>query len=139
MGPTGQPNNQPTNQQTNQPTNRPWQDQGSLLPAYKDILAPQIRVLIFNGDVDACVPYNGNAWWTASLDLPEARPFRAWSVDKQVAGYVTSYVSDSDYKTKGLTFATVKGSGHMVPQFRPKQALAMFSRFIGGTPLDVDV
>ena len=42
-------------------------DSGSLLPHYKNTLIPEIRVLIFNGDVDACVPYNGNEWWTSSL------------------------------------------------------------------------
>jgi len=111
-------------------------DSGSLLPHYKATLVPEIRVLIFNGDVDACVPYNGNEWWTASLGLPVVKPWRAWLVDQQVAGYVTSYVDDSAYKTNGLTFLTVKGSGHMVPQFRPKQAYAMFERFTSGTPLD---
>jgi len=111
-------------------------DSGSLLPHYKATLVPQIRVLIFNGDVDACVPYNGNEWWTSSLGLPVVKPWRSWLVDEQVAGYVTSYVDDSAYKANGLTFLTVKGSGHMVPQFRPKQAYAMFERFTSGTPLD---
>ena len=35
-------------------------DSGSLLPHYKETLIPEIKVLIFNGDVDACVPYKGN-------------------------------------------------------------------------------
>lgn len=31
-------------------------DFGSLLPHYKSTLIPAIKVLIFNGDVDCCVP-----------------------------------------------------------------------------------
>jgi serine carboxypeptidase-like clade 1 len=30
----------------------------------------------------------------------------------------------------GLTFATVKGAGHMVPQTNPKEALDLISRFL---------
>jgi len=33
-----------------------------------------------------------------------------------------------------FTFATVKGSGHMVPQYKPKEAFAMFSAFLAGCP-----
>ena len=68
--------------------------------------------------------------------LPVVKPWRSWLVDQQVAGYVTSYISDDDFRTHGLTFLTVKGSGHMVPQFRPKQAFAMFQRFTSAEPFD---
>ena len=77
-------------------------------------------------------------WWTSSLGLPVVKPWRSWLVDSQVAGYVTSYVSDANLNEHGLTFLTVKGSGHMVPQFRPKQAYAMFQRYINGQPFDED-
>jgi hypothetical protein len=73
---------------------------------YKKDIIPKIRVLIFNGDVDCCVPYKGNEWWTESLGLPIEKPWRAWTVDSQVAGYVTSYAQD-------FSFLTVKGAGHM--------------------------
>ena len=46
----------------------------------------------------------------------------------QVAGYTVSFA-------KGLTYATVKGAGHMVPQSKPREALAMLDRFISGQPL----
>lgn len=41
--------------------------------------------------------------------------------------YVTSYEQD-------FHFLTVKGSGHMVPQYRPKQAYAMFERMLNNQP-----
>lgn len=46
----------------------------------------------------------------------------------QVAGYVVEYDS-------GLSYATVKGAGHMVPGTNPREALDMFSRFISGQSL----
>lgn len=100
---------------------------GSLLPYYKNDLIPYIRVLIYNGDVDSCVPYNGNEMWTSSLDIPVETPWRAWFHNKQVAGYATTFQSN-------FQFITVKGSGHMVPQFRPIPAFAMFQHFLDNTP-----
>jgi hypothetical protein len=48
-------------------------------------------VLIFNGDVDCCVPYKGNEWWTSKVNggAPPVKAWRPWSVNKQVAGYGT--------------------------------------------------
>jgi len=100
---------------------------GSLLPYYKNDLIPNIRVVIYNGDVDSCVPYNGNELWTSSLDIPVVTPWRAWFHNKQVAGYATTFESN-------FQFVSVKGSGHMVPQYRPVAALAMFSHFLNDTP-----
>jgi len=101
-------------------------DWGSLLPNYKNDLIPYIRVLIFNGDADACVPYNGNEWWTSTLGVPETTAWTQWSVNNQVAGYVTKYQS-------GFEFVTVKGAGHMVPEYKPVQALEMITRFFNNT------
>jgi serine carboxypeptidase-like clade 1 len=100
----------------------------TLMPLYPKLIK-QYRVLIFNGDVDACVPYNGNEAWTESLKIPVKEGWRAWMVDNQVAGYVTTY----DVST-GFAFLTVKGAGHMVPEFMPPQAFAMFQRFLTNTP-----
>jgi len=43
---------------------------------------------------------------------------------EQIAGYKTVYEHN-------FTFQTVKGAGHMVPQYQPQRALDLFSRFIG--------
>jgi len=99
---------------------------GSLLPNYKNDIIPQIRVLIFNGDVDACVPYNGNEWWTSTLGIPETASWTSWSVNGQVAGYITKY-------QMGFQFVTVKGAGHMVPEYKPVEALQMFTKFLANT------
>ncbi|PNH07041.1 Serine carboxypeptidase 1 [Tetrabaena socialis] len=46
----------------------------------------------------------------------------------EVAGYVVEYAH-------GLSYATVKGAGHMVPETNPREALALFQRFIDGKSL----
>jgi len=46
------------------------------------------------------------------------------------AGYVTTWAVPG--AKANLTFVTVKDSGHMVPQYQPERAFAMFSRWIDG-------
>jgi serine carboxypeptidase-like clade 1 len=87
------------------------------------------RVLIFNGDHDACVPINDNELWTSSLGFTPEQTWRPWLVDEvQVAGYVVKYNAN-------FSFASVKGAGHMVPQYRPQEAFAMFQRFLNNEDL----
>jgi len=96
---------------------------------YYPTLIANYRVLIFNGDVDGCVPYTDNEQWTSGMGYAVKTAWRPWSVDGQVAGYVTVYENND------FSFATVKGSGHMVPEYKPAQALVLFQSFIAGNPL----
>jgi len=100
----------------------------SLLGLYPTLIQ-KYRTLIYNGDVDCCVPYTDNEMWTSGLGYPIKDDWRPWVFNDQVAGYVTVY-DQNDF-----TFATIKGAGHMVPQFKPPQALAMFQRFLANQPL----
>ena len=111
---------------------------------YYPTLIKNYRVLIFNGDADGCVPYIDNEAWfvqcvcapgvtlhrTSGMGYPVKEGWRPWLVDQQVAGYVTVYDTPTQF-----TFATVKGAGHMVPQYAPPQALALFQAFISGAAL----
>jgi len=99
----------------------------TVIPIHKELLENGYNILIYSGDVDMCVPNTGTEAWTESLALPVTDEWRPWMVDEQVAGYVRTY--------KGLTYATIKGSGHTVPEYKPPQALAFFSRFLAGQPL----
>jgi len=95
-------------------------------------LAAQYRVLIFNGDVDACVPYTDNFAWTSGMGYPILSDWHPWLLDQQVAGYATVYtVPDAPHT---FTFATVKGAGHMVAQYVPAAAFEMLSRFLANQP-----
>eukprot|EP00729_Bicosta_minor_P008152 gene8152-24807_t len=97
----------------------PWPNRGMTYSTYTHAsidlwpdLIKKFRVVIYNGDVDACVPYNGNEDWTAGLDLPEKEAWRPWTVGNVPAGYVTTY---STTGPADFTFITVKDAGHLVP------------------------
>ena len=66
---------------------------------------------------------------TSGLGLAEATDghWQPWMSDpgtgSQIAGYKTVY-------EHGFTFATVKGAGHMVPQYQPQRAFDLFSSWI---------
>ena len=119
---------------------------GASFDLYPDIVK-KYRVVIYNGDVDACVPYNSNEDWTVALAAqqkwPVAEAWRPWLLDNIPAGYVTTYkLSDDDTPAAGggsssnnnFTFITIKESGHMVPQYQPARALAFFERWLKGGP-----
>ena len=92
---------------------------------YPTLFKNNIRILIFNGDSDIVVSYNGNQNWIEAINLEvldDWRPWRAFEDNKNIAGYVTKY--------KGLTFCTVKGAGHEVPRWKPKESYYMFSQFL---------
>ena len=80
------------------------------------------------------MPHTGSEAWTSSLGFDVKTSWQPWYIKdegyKQVAGYYVEYEA-------GLTYATVKGAGHMVPQTRPEEALELFKRFIDGGSLEL--
>ena len=108
-------------------------DAGSMIPVHSFLLSRGVRGLVYSGDHDMCVPHTGSERWTHGLGLPVTDPWRSWTVEKpdgvQVAGYTRSYQSGL------LTYATVKGAGHTVPEYKPVEAIQMFTHFLGGQPL----
>jgi len=108
-------------------------DVPSMLPLHRALLLHGIRALIYSGDHDMCVPHTGSEAWTASLGYPVVDAWRPWLVDDgQVAGYCKSY---NPLTGARITYATVKGAGHTVPEYKPKEALLMLARFLAGQPL----
>jgi len=59
------------------------------------------------------------------MGYPVRSSWTQWKVNSQVAGYYTDYNVPTQF-----TFVTVKGAGHMVPQYQPVSALYMFNSFI---------
>ncbi|KAI3829879.1 hypothetical protein L1987_04010 [Smallanthus sonchifolius] len=104
---------------------RYYHDAGSMIPYHSNLTARGYRALIFSGDHDMCVPFTGSEAWTRSLGYQVIDEWRKWQVDGQVSGFIQAYANN-------LTFLTVKGSGHTVPEYKPKEALALYSRWLEG-------
>ena len=64
--------------------------------------------------------------------IQEKQPWAPWTVDGEVAGYVTQYA-------KNFTFTTLKDAGHLCPRTAPIRAFTMFDRFISGAPLTTNI
>ena len=86
-----------------------------------------LRIMIYSGDVDGSVPFIGTRKWIKLLNMEMKQDHTQWYLDDQVAGWFEVY--------SGLTFVTVRGAGHMVPQYKPPQALKMINSFLFNSPL----
>ncbi len=93
---------------------------------YPKLIASGLRIVKFSGDNDMCVPFNGSLKWIKNLGLPIKRDWRTWFLpgDKNLGGMVTEY--------QGLTFVTIRGAGHMVPQKKPAEAFYLINQFLQG-------
>jgi carboxypeptidase C (cathepsin A) len=83
------------------------------------ILRHQTRILKYSGDTDGAVPTYGTKQWIKMLDWPVEQEWRPWFTEGQVSGYVEQY--------DGLDFVTIKGVGHMAPQWarQPTQEMVL--------------
>jgi len=92
-----------------------------------------LRVLVYNGDTDPGInSMVTQAKYTAyfdSLNVTESEAWRPWTTDgkQRMGGYVISYPGDFSY-------LTIRGSGHMVPEYKPDVTLAFLSAFVRGEP-----
>jgi len=85
-----------------------------------------IKVMVYSGDDDnsGCSSFSTQKWlWGMNLTI--SKEWRSWTVDGQLAGYIVKF--------EGMTFMTVHGAGHLVPQTRPEFALEMFRGYLNGT------
>ncbi|BBH06828.1 serine carboxypeptidase-like 20 [Prunus dulcis] len=89
-------------------------DAGSMIPYHRNLTTQGYRALIYSGDHDMCVPYTGSQAWTRSLGYQIVDEWRSWQSNEQVAGYLQAYQNN-------LTFLTIKGAGHTVPEYKPRR------------------
>ncbi|KMT05004.1 hypothetical protein BVRB_7g171640 [Beta vulgaris subsp. vulgaris] len=102
-----------------------WQDSPStVLPVIQKLIASNISVWVYSGDVDGRVPVTSSKYSLKTLKLPIKTAWRPWYSDHQIGGYVVGY--------EGLVFVTVRGAGHLVPSYQPQRALTMLSSFLQG-------
>ncbi|CAN0879757.1 Serine carboxypeptidase-like 20 [Linum grandiflorum] len=100
-------------------------DTGSMIDYHRNLTLRGYRALIYSGDHDMCVPFTGSEAWTRSMGYGIIDKWRPWVSNGQVAGFTQGYANN-------LTFLTVKGSGHTVPEYKPREALDLYSRFLAG-------
>ncbi|KAK9827845.1 hypothetical protein WJX74_005191 [Apatococcus lobatus] len=95
----------------------------SMLPTWKKLLQEKLHILVYSGDMDGILPTLGTMKWIEALKLDLVEPFQAWlAPNGQTGGHLIKY--------KGLTFASVRGAGHMVPYTQPQRAYYMFEKYL---------
>ncbi|XP_018490155.1 serine carboxypeptidase-like 21 [Raphanus sativus] len=100
-------------------------DAGSMIEFHRNLTLSGYRALIYSGDHDMCVPYTGSEAWTKSMGYKVVDEWRPWLSNSMVAGFTQGYDNN-------LTFLTIKGAGHTVPEYKPHEALDFYSRFLAG-------
>uniref|UniRef100_A0A2I4CUG1 Carboxypeptidase n=1 Tax=Austrofundulus limnaeus TaxID=52670 RepID=A0A2I4CUG1_AUSLI len=89
---------------------------------YLKLLSLGLRALVYNGDTDMACNFLGDQWFVEDLGLKETSKYQIWIDNDQVAGFYQQFGN--------ITFLTVKGAGHMVPQWAPGPAFHMFQSFL---------
>ncbi|TYI33573.1 hypothetical protein ES332_A04G143700v1 [Gossypium tomentosum] len=106
-----------------------WNDSpDSVLPIIQKLLNAGLRIWIYSGDTDGRVPVTSTRYSIKKMGLKVKEEWRAWFHQSQVGGWVEVYEG-------GLTFATVRGAGHQVPVFAPRQSLSLFTHFLSANTL----
>merc|ERR1712167_511660 len=101
------------------------------MPFYQYLaLETDIRVMIYNGDSDPSINSFAAQNWTVALGLKEEQAWSPWTIDncQRMGGYTTRYQGD-------LSYVTIRGAGHMVPEYKPEAAYTLMGSFIQGTSL----
>ena len=105
-------------------------DEKNLMPFYVHLAQEtDIRAMVYNGDTDPSINSFASQNWTSHLGLAEKEGWRPWTLDgcQQMGGYLTAYEGD-------FSFVTIRGAGHMVPQYKAPQAMVLISNFIQQKP-----
>ncbi|KAJ7954553.1 Carboxypeptidase [Quillaja saponaria] len=105
-----------------------WRDApASILPIIRKLVDGGIRVWVYSGDNDGRIPVTATRYTLRKLGLNIIQDWAPWYSYKQVSGWTIEY--------DGLTFVTIRGAGHQVPTFKPKQALQLIKHFLANQKL----
>ena len=101
----------------------------SLMKNTTGIVGHPVRVWAYDADGDPSVNVfsTQQAWWnfTSGNKLPKTAEWRAWTLtDNIVGGYVTEWAGGA------LSYVTIRGSGHMVPEYKPVSAMVLADTFV---------
>lgn len=81
-----------------------------------------IRMMHYSGDTDGIVPTYGTKKWIESLNWDKIGNYTKWTSNEQVSGFY--------HKFEGLDFVTIKGVGHMAPQWAPQPMQELITKWI---------
>ncbi|TKY46648.1 Serine carboxypeptidase 17 [Spatholobus suberectus] len=97
----------------------------SVVEYLQNLTSPNLRSLIYCGDLDISIPYLSSLSIVKSLNLKLDMTWHPWFVDGEVAGYAEEY-KESEYR---LTYAIVKGGCHVAQENKPKEVYEMIDRW----------
>lgn len=100
----------------------------NVIPYHKNVTSKGYRAFIYSGDHDMGAPFYGTEAWIKSLGYDIIEKWRPWFFGDQIAGYTRTY-------DHNLMYATFKGAGHTVPEYKPREALAAYTRWLDEEPL----
>ena len=95
---------------------------------YPILKAYGYKILFYSGDTDGAVPILGTKRWIQNQNWAITEPWRPWTTNGQVSGYIIGY--DNFY------FASVHGAGHMAPQWKRQDMADFITAFIHGEPIN---
>ena len=104
-----------------------------LTEVYQDIfrMDKDIYAMVYNGDTDLSCNFLMDQWFVDDLNLRSNGTYREWYYEDDAGQQVAGWTKEFDR----VDVVTVRGSGHMVPQYKPKPALKMFEYFLQNKPL----
>uniref|UniRef100_A0A7E4V8B1 Carboxypeptidase n=1 Tax=Panagrellus redivivus TaxID=6233 RepID=A0A7E4V8B1_PANRE len=98
-----------------------------MTPFVQKIVKANVRVLLYYGDTDMACNFMMGQQFAAQLGLPRQLGKTAWKFNKQIAGFKTLY--------KGVTYITIRGAGHMAPQWRAPETTYAIKQFVLNHPI----
>lgn len=79
-------------------------------------------MMFYSGDTDGVLPTYGSKQWIEELNWPKTSKYTMWKTNDQVSGFYQKY--------DGLDFVTVKGVGHMAPQWARQPMQEIVNKWI---------
>ncbi|KAI3516898.1 hypothetical protein L1887_16036 [Cichorium endivia] len=105
-----------------------WRDApDSILPLIKKLVDGGLRIWVYSGDTDGRIPVTSTRLSLRKLGLKTIQDWSPWYSNLQVGGWMITY--------DGLSFVTIRGAGHQVPTFKPKESLQLLNHFLSNQKL----
>jgi len=103
--------------------------------AYPILIKNNYKILVYSGDTDGAVPTVGTIRWIkqlrTDLGLKTTKSWSPWTMNTTTVGNYSSSQLKGFYEVyQGLTFVSVKGVGHLVPEWAGNEALHIFQYYL---------